>query len=189
MEDAQTTSKTIAMFKWALAQGFEDVGIVIQSYLFRSEKDIEELSRRGGRVRLCKGAYKEPPAIAFPKKADVDKNYDLLARRLLVSSKDAGFPVSKNNGKIPPIPAIATHDINRIEFVKSEMEITGTPKGAVEFQMLYGIRRDLQEQLVKEGYQVRVYVPFGTHWFPYFMRRLAERPANVWFFVSNFFKK
>jgi proline dehydrogenase len=134
-----------------------------------------------------KGAYKEPPDKAFPKKADVDANYDLLSKILIDASIAFNTRLSAN-GRIPPIPAIASHDEKRIAFAKSYAEKAGLPKDGLEFQMLYGIRRDLQEQLVKDGYPVRVYVPFGTHWYPYFMRRLAERPANIWFFVSNFFK-
>jgi proline dehydrogenase len=140
-------------------------------------------------MRLVKGAYKEPTDKAFPKKADVDANFDLLTKLMI----DAALKIEDNkisaDGRIPPIPAIATHDEKRIAFAKQYAENVGLPKEALEFQMLYGIRRDLQDQLVKQGYPVRVYVPFGTHWYPYFMRRLAERPANIWFFVSNYFKK
>ena len=149
--------------------------------------DIAALIEDGIRVRLCKGAYKEPPDKAFPKKADVDANYDLLTKLMLDASLTEGSKLSED-GRIPPIPAIASHDERRIEFAKTYASKVGLPKESLEFQMLFGIRRDLQEKLVKEGYPVRVYVPFGTHWYPYFMRRLAERPANIWFFVSNFFR-
>jgi proline dehydrogenase len=119
----------------------------------------------------------------------VDANFDLLTKIMI----DAALKIEPNkvsvDGRIPPVPAIASHDEKRIAFAKQYAEKVSLPKEAIEFQMLYGIRRDLQEQLVKEGYAVRVYVPFGTHWYPYFMRRLAERPANIWFFISNFFRK
>jgi len=134
-----------------------------------------------------KGAYKESSEKAFPKKADVDANYDLLTK-ILIDASLANQSKLSNAGRVPPIPAIATHDEKRIAFAKQYADKVGLPKDGLEFQMLYGIRRDLQLQLVKEGYPVRVYVPFGTHWYPYFMRRLAERPANIWFFITNFFK-
>jgi proline dehydrogenase len=169
--------------------GFQNTGIAIQSYLYRSEEDIRQIVKDGGRVRLCKGAYKEPATVAFPKKRDVDKSYDKLARMLLDGSKAAGAPALRLDGLVPPPPALATHDIRRIEAAKEYARQIGLPKQAIEFQMLNGIRRDLQEQLAAEGYPVRVYVPYGTEWYPYFMRRLAERPANVWFFISNYFRK
>ena len=189
MEDSPFTERTIQMYEWARAQGFDNVGIVIQSYLYRSEKDILRIAENHGRVRLCKGAYDEPPAVAFPSKADVDANHDKLAAMLIESAQKAGAPRVSDDGRTPPIPAFATHDEARVRFAQAEAERLGLPKGAIEFQMLHGIRRDLQDRLVREGYPVRVYVPYGTHWYPYFMRRLAERPANLWFFLSNFFRK
>jgi proline dehydrogenase len=141
----------------------------------------------GTTIRLVKGAYNEPPDKAFPSKADVDANYDLLTKILIDASLAQKTMLSKD-GRFPAIPSIASHDEKRITFAKQYAEKVRLPKDGLEFQMLYGIRRDLQEKLVKEGYPVRVYVPFGTHWYPYFMRRLAERPANIWFFVSNFFR-
>ena len=191
IEDTPYTDVTISTFNAMLERGFttRQVGMAIQSYLYRSEEDTRKLLEKGTRFRLVKGAYKEPADKAYPKKADVDANYDLLTKIMI----DAALKIEQNtlsdDGLIPPIPAIASHDEKRIAFAKQYAEKVGLPKKAVEFQMLYGIRRDLQEQLVKEGYPVRVYVPFGTHWYPYFMRRLAERPANIWFFVSNFFRK
>ena len=191
IEDTPYTDVTISTFNAMLERGFNtrQVGMAIQSYLYRSEEDTRKLLEKGTRFRLVKGAYKEPVDKAYPKKADVDANYDLLTKIMI----DAALKIEQNtlsdDGLIPPIPAIASHDEKRIAFAKQYAEKVGLPKKAVEFQMLYGIRRDLQEQLVKEGYPVRVYVPFGTHWYPYFMRRLAERPANIWFFVSNFFRK
>ena len=149
------------------------VGAVIQSYLYRSENDVEQLIVDGIRVRLCKGAYKEPPEIAFEKKSDVDANYIKLMKSLLKSGIYHG---------------IATHDENMIratiEFARQEK----IPASAFEFQMLYGVRRDLQQKLVKDGWRCRVYIPFGTEWYPYFMRRLAERPANAIFILKNMFR-
>ncbi len=150
------------------------VGIVVQAYLHRTRADVEELIRRGIRIRLCKGAYKEPAEIAFPDKADVDKSYVELGKLLLDS---------------PIYHGLATHDEKMVDAAKAYAKERGIPPSRFEFQMLYGIRRDLQQQLVKEGYNVRVYVPFGSEWYPYFMRRLAERPANVFFLMKNFFRK
>jgi proline dehydrogenase len=191
MEDTPYTDTTLAIYYSMLQRGFtvSQVGMVVQSYLYRTEADVRKLLEYNTRMRLVKGAYKEPSEKAFPKKADVDANFDLLTKHMI----DAALKVEDNrisaDGRVPPIPAIATHDEKRISFARQYAEKVGLPKEALEFQMLYGIRRDLQEQLVKQGYPVRVYVPFGTHWYPYFMRRLAERPANIWFFVSNYFKK
>jgi len=189
MEDTPYTDKTIYLYRQMRAKGYQNTGVVIQSCLFRSEKDLRELLSDGTRIRLVKGAYKEPPELAFPKKADVDANFDLLAQMLIEFPLAVGSPALNADGRTPPIPAIATHDPKRIVFAKSYAGKVGLPKTALEFQMLYGIRRDLQDQCVREGYPVRIYVPYGTHWYPYFMRRLAERPANVWFFLSNFFRK
>jgi proline dehydrogenase len=163
--------------------------VVVQSYLYRTEKDTRELLEAGACFRLVKGAYLEPPELAFPKKADVDANFDLLTQIMIDAAKAAGSPTLSADGRIPPIPAIGSHDPKRLDFARTYAEKVGLPKQAIEFQMLFGIRRDLQEQYVKKGYPVRIYVPYGTHWYPYFMRRLAERPANVWFFVSNFFRR
>jgi proline dehydrogenase len=189
MEDSALTDRTLAVFHWARAQGFDNVGIVIQSYLYRSEQDICHILETGGRVRLCKGAYDEPGSVAFPKKADVDASYDRLATLLMQGALQAGSPQVSDDGRIPPIPALATHDAARVQYAQGEIRRLGLPKAAVEFQMLYGIRRDLQDALAAQGYPVRIYVPYGTHWYPYFMRRLAERPANIWFFISNFFRR
>jgi proline dehydrogenase len=150
------------------------VGTVIQSYLYRSEKDVNDLLAAGIRIRLCKGAYKEPPDIAFQKKADVDANYVKLMKALITSGIYHG---------------LATHDeriINQATAFATREKIS---PDSFEFQMLHGIRRDLQQQLVKQGWRMRVYIPFGTEWYPYFMRRLAERPANVFFIARNFFRR
>jgi proline dehydrogenase len=189
MEDTPFTDRTIQMYRQMRAKGFDHTGLVIQSYLFRSEKDIQELVADGTPIRLVKGAYDEPPELAFPKKADVDSNYDLLTERLIDAAIKAGSPILSVDGRIPPIPALGTHDQKRIKFAKDYASKRGMQKQAVEFQMLFGIRRDLQNQCLNEGYPVRVYVPYGTHWYQYYMRRLAERPANIWFFISNYFRK
>jgi proline dehydrogenase len=191
MEDTPYTDTTIDLLNGALDDGFNirTVGLVVQSCLYRTEDDTRKLLGRDVRFRLVKGAYKEPPDKAYPKKADVDANFDLLTKILIDAALAAKSPAISEDGRIPPIPAIGTHDEKRIDFARQYAEKVGYPKEALEFQMLYGIRRDLQEQLAAEGYPVRVYVPFGTHWYPYFMRRLAERPANIWFFISNFFRK
>ena len=188
MEDTPYTEKTINLYCKMQQKGYDNTGIALQAYLYRTEADARKLLETKTRIRLIKGAYQEPRDKAFPKKADVDANYDLLTKIIMDAALAAGAPEVKEGGCFPPIPAIATHDENRIAFARNYAEKIGLPKQAYEFQMLYGIRRDLQEKLVKEGYQMRVYVPFGTHWYPYFMRRLAERPANLWFFVSNYFR-
>ena len=150
------------------------VGVVVQAYLYRTAEDINSLISQRIRLRLCKGAYKEPPAVAFPQKSDVDANYIRLTRTLLASKIYHG---------------IATHDPAMIAAAKSFVQEKSIPKSSFEFQMLYGIRRDLQRSLVAEGYNLRVYTPFGSEWYPYFMRRLAERPANVLFLAKNLMKK
>ncbi len=188
MEDTPYTEQTIGLCLAMRKNGFTNTGVALQSYLYRTEADARKLLAERIPIRLVKGAYKEPPDKAFQKKADVDANFDLLTKIMMDAALEAGAPEISGEGCFPPIPAIGTHDVDRITFAKRYAEKISLPKHAFEFQMLNGIRRDLQEQLVEEGYPVRVYVPFGTHWYPYFMRRLAERPANVWFFVSNFFR-
>lgn len=189
MEDTPYTDQTLCMYRDMRGKGFQNTGVVVQSYLYRTEKDTRELLEEGACFRLVKGAYKEPPELAFPKKADVDANFDLLTQIMIDSAKVAGSPSLSTDGRIPPLPAIGSHDPKRLDFARTYAEKVSLPKQAIEFQMLFGIRRDLQKEFVKQGYPVRIYVPYGTHWYPYFMRRLAERPANVWFFVSNFFRK
>ena len=189
MEDSPYTTQTLDMFRQMHARGFGNTGVALQSYLYRSDKDAAELLAGGTRIRLIKGAYKEPVEVAFRKKADVDACYDRLTGMMIDAALVAGSPALSADGRVPPIPALGTHDARRIDFAVRYADQVGLPKQALEIQMLYGIRRDLQEQCVREGYPVRVYIPYGTHWYPYFMRRLAERPANLWFFVSNFFRK
>ena len=189
MEDSPLTQDTLDLLISMYEKNFHNVGIVIQAYLYRSEKDILLLINKGIPVRLCKGAYNEPPEIAFPRKQDVDANYDRLARLLLEGAAKFDFPKISPDGRIPPLPALATHDERRIDYAREYSQSIKLPPEALEFQMLYGIRRDLQEKLASQNYPVRVYVPYGTQWYPYLMRRLAERPANVWFLASNFFRK
>lgn len=185
MEDSKVTQVTIDIYLAMRHKGFENVGIVIQSYLYRSDTDIHLLGDQAARVRMVKGAYKEPVEVAYPNKKDVDASFDRLTAKLIECSQRNGCPAVSADGRTPPIPAIATHDEKRIEFAERTAEAAGLPKEAIEFQMLYGIRRDIQLQLAERGYPVRIYVPYGEHWYPYYMRRLAERPANVWFLVSN----
>ncbi len=167
MEGSAYTQATLDLFEHVyVGEGLTNVGVVIQSYLYRSTADVERLNQLGARVRLCKGAYKEPPEIAYPRKADVDRNYIVLAQKLLT------------NGNYP---ALATHDTAIIDWVKRFVQEHNIGRERYEFQMLYGVRRDLQQQLINEGYNLRVYVPFGAAWYPYLMRRMAERPANLWF--------
>jgi proline dehydrogenase len=187
MEDSGCVDSTLRIFSLMRAEGFENLGVVIQSYLYRSESDVLSLLDRSDPIRLVKGAYMEPPDRAFPKKADVDNSFDRIADLMLHASLSALAPDAAKSW--PPLAAIASHDPARVEFARHHAAEIGLPKERVEFQMLYGIRRDLQRQLVEEGYPVRIYVPFGTEWYPYFMRRLAERPANLWFFLSNLVKK
>lgn len=189
MEDSSLTTVTLEMLKWAWSQGYTDVGIVLQAYLYRTAVDQEWVLVNGGRVRLCKGAYDEPENVAFPNKSDVDANYDTLALMLLEHTQRSGAPQISVDGRRPPIAAFATHDEVRIRYVQEQAKRLSLPRGALEFQMLHGIRRDLQDALAKQGYPVRVYVPYGTQWYPYFMRRLAERPANIGFLIRNFFRR
>jgi proline dehydrogenase len=172
MEGSQLTQVTLDLVQHlhAREEYGGHIGIVIQAYLFRSEADIHQLIANGIRVRLCKGAYQESPSVAFTKKTDTDTNYVRLTGILLSSLNFHG---------------LATHDETMIEAAKNYARNQGIAPDHFEFQMLYGVRRDLQRRLVSEGYNVRVYVPFGHEWYPYFMRRLAERPANVFFLARN----
>jgi len=173
MEGSDYTEATIAITERLHKTWPGVVGTVLQAYLYRTEQDAHRLLSQGIRIRLCKGAYKEPSDIAFPAKSDVDANYIKIMRQLVTSGVFCG---------------IATHDDAIVDNLRNFVTTSGLDKSAFEFQMLYGVRRDLQRTLVAEGFGVRVYVPFGTEWYPYFMRRLAERPANVLFLAKNFFK-
>jgi proline dehydrogenase len=174
MEESKVTQVTLDIFRRLRSEfDLNTVGIVVQSYLRRTQSDVQDLLKIPARMRLCKGAYNEPPEVAFPDKRDVDENYVRCMKLLLSSGVYHG---------------IATHDEKMIEATKRYEREQGISREAFEFQMLYGVRRDLQEKLAREGYKVRVYVPYGKTWYPYFMRRLAERPANVWFVLKNFLK-
>jgi proline dehydrogenase len=175
MEGSAYTDRTLQLYERLRDEGFENVGVVIQSYLYRSAPDIERLIEQGANVRLCKGAYQELPSIAFAHKRDVDSNYKKLVERML----------SEQALQRRAYPALATHDEKLITWAKGLAREHKISLDKFEFQMLYGIRRDLQQQLVQEGYRVRVYVSYGTQWYPYFMRRLAERPANILFLLKN----
>ena len=188
MEDSLLTESTLNLVAWAKSI-YSGVGTVIQSYLYRSEVDVENLVNLCIPIRMVKGAYKEPSQIAFPKKSDVDLNFDHLVKICMDKIKICNFPEISQNGRFPPMIAIASHDNLRIEFGLQHAKTINLKKSMFEIQMLYGIRRELQDQYAKQGYYVRIYVPYGTHWYPYFMRRLAERPANIWFFLSNLLKK
>jgi proline dehydrogenase len=173
MEGSAYTEATLKIFRQVAAPA-DVVGVVIQSYLYRSQKDVEELIRQGARIRLVKGAYKEPPDVAFPNKADVDRNFVKLMEMLLSSGA---------------YHAIATHDPRMIAATKAFGRAKGLGADRFEFQMLYGIRRQLQRELLRQGYRVRIYVPYGKQWYPYFMRRLAERPANLLFLMRNLLRE
>lgn len=171
MEGSAYTESTLRVFRRIDAPR-EALGIVIQSYLYRSERDVEDLLKFGARIRLVKGAYQEPPSVAFPRKSDVDRNFIKLMQALLSSGV---------------YHAIATHDTRVIDAAKEFARARNLRTDQFEFQMLYGIRRQLQRDLPREGYRVRIYVPFGKQWYGYFMRRLAERPANLMFLLRNLF--
>ena len=175
MEGSAYTERTLALFEQRLYPMYpENVGIVLQSYLYRTQADVERAIQLKCRVRLCKGAYKEPPSVAYPDKDDVDASYVRCMHQLMLHGN---------------YPGIATHDEKIIAEAKRFAKENNIGRERFEFQMLYGVRRDLQERLVREGYRMRVYVPFGTQWYPYLMRRLAERPANVAFMTGNIIKE
>ncbi len=174
MEDSARLPATLQVFDRVWDAGFHNMGIALQAYLHRTPDDVARYISRGVSIRLCKGAYAEPPEVAFPQKAAVDRQFAQLAERLLEGGTN---------------PAIATHDEQLITHAKAFARAHEIPPDRFEFQFLHGIRRDLQETLAREGYRVRVYVPFGTHWYPYFMRRLAERPANVMFVMKHLIRR
>ena len=179
MEESELVDITLEVFRSVREDhGFDNVGIVIQSYLYRSEQDVRKLVEDGAWVRLCKGAYAEPPEVAFPQKRDTDTNFVKLTQLMLSDE-------ARENGVYL---GVATHDDAMIQATLDYARLEHIAAQDYEFQMLYGIRRELQESLVLRGYNLRIYVPYGTAWYPYFVRRLAERPANIWFFISNFFR-
>ena len=177
MESSEYTSRTLDVYR-SLLREHDNVGIAIQAYLYRSKDDVAALCQEGAKVRLCKGAYKEPPDKAFPHKRDVDASYVTLIHMLL------GDDARARGAHL----AVATHDPKMIDAAKAYVAEHGVPRDRFEFQMLYGIRRDLQQQLARDGFTMRVYVPYGAEWYPYVMRRLGERPANVWFVLRNVFR-
>ena len=170
MENSPYTEVTLEIFETLWGHGYQQLGVVLQSSLYRSEQDLARVNALGARVRLVKGAYKEPKSVAYPKKSDVDAAYARMTK-VLITDGHYG--------------AIATHDPAMIALARDWARANAVPPDRFEFQMLYGVRRDLQTMLVKEGYRVRVYIPFGREWFPYFMRRLGERPANVMFVIRG----
>jgi len=174
MENSPYTDVTLDIFETLWQQGYRQIGVVLQSALYRSEADLKRVNAIGGRVRLVKGAYKEAKSVAYQRKADVDAAYARMMKALLVEGN---------------YPAIATHDPVLIDLAKRYAAEHGVGADRFEFQMLYGIRRDLQTALVQLGYRVRLYIPFGREWFPYFMRRLGERPANVGFVLRGMFSE
>lgn len=177
MESSAYTDTTLRLYRTLRDEyDFSNVGTVIQAYLYRSEEDMRQLAAEGAHIRLCKGAYLEPPEVAFPQKADVDANYVKLTRQYLENGAKAYL-------------CIATHDENMIRAAEETIRSANIPLNRCEFQMLYGIRTSRQHELAQAGYTMRVYVPFGVAWYPYFMRRLAERPANLWFFMRSLFSR
>jgi len=170
MESSGFTQQTLDAFEKLWSDGWRDIGVVLQAYMKRSAGDVVRMNQLGARVRLCKGAYAEPPEVALQGRDEVDRNFVELMQMLLA---DGNYP------------AIATHDDRMIAATVDFHQSQGIDKSRFEFQMLHGVRRDLQQQLVKDGYNVRVYVPFGSHWYPYLMRRLAERPANMLFLAGS----
>ena len=189
MEDSPTVDQTVQAFRTLRDEGLTNLGLVFQSYLFRSGADQAAALGLGARIRLVKGAYREPPEVAFRRKAEADANFDQMTAALLAYVCTATDGAGSSDGRFPPIAALGTHDERRIQFARQRAEELGLPKSQLEFQMLYGIRGDLQRSLARDGYPVRVYVPYGVQWYPYFVRRLAERPANLWFFLSNLFRR
>jgi proline dehydrogenase len=172
MESTAYTQATVDLFE-AVRRRHENVGLAVQSYLYRTEEDLKRLQPLKPKIRLVKGAYREPLTLAFPKKKQVDENYGKLMRMLFSD----GF-----------VPAVATHDEKMIDLAKLIAKESNRPADQWEFQMIYGVGRQLQLQLPREGYRMRVYVPYGTEWLPYFLRRLSERPANLWFVIKNMLK-
>ena len=174
MESSDYTDRTLTVFETVWQQDYRHVGVVLQADLRRTEQDVDRINALGARIRLVKGAYREPSSVAYPRKADVDATYRKLIEKLLVHGT---------------YPAFATHDEAMIDAARRAAVEHHIGQDRFEFQMLYGIRRDLQNSLVRQGYRVRIYIPFGREWFPYFMRRLGERPANVGFVVKGVLKE
>jgi proline dehydrogenase len=176
MEQSPYVDVTLTMTK-RIREEFPRVGVCLQSYLYRTREDLEDVTSRGIGVRLVKGAYNEPSTVAFPKKSDVDENYFALAQLML-------GPAAKAAGSRP---VFGTHDVNLIDTIRSHAQSVGVKRAEYEFHMLYGIQKRAQQILAQEGSQVRVLIAYGDYWFPWYMRRLAERPANVWFVAKSIF--
>lgn len=177
MEDSSYTDRTLEIYT-ELRERHSNVGVCLQAYLRRSERDLSDLLPLRPAIRVVKGAYREPKSLAFPRRSDVDRNYLRLAARLLEAARTDG-----------PRPAFGTHDLRLIEEIGSRAQAMGLPKERYEFEMLYGIQRGAQARLAREGYRMRVLISYGSAWFPWYMRRLAERPANLWFVVRNLFAR
>jgi len=188
MEDSNYIDQTLSIHRNLSNQGFSNIGLVFQSALFRSEHDLRLAVEAGTTVRIVKGAYLEPESISYQSKADIDENFDLLSQIALSASRDQGAVTGSVDGRTPPLVAIASHDSNRIDLADEHAREIGVSRSAVEFQFLYGIRSELQLSLRQHRHPVRVYVPYGSQWYPYLMRRLAERPANLWLVFSNLFR-
>ena len=189
MEESSTVDQTLSIEHALRRQGLKNVGLVFQAYLQRSERDLRSAAEAGIPIRLVKGAYREPKSVAIQSKSEVNANFDRLTVILLEAAQRQGGAPGSRDGRAPPMAAIATHDLARIQFAETHAQRIGLPKTALEFQLLYGIRSELQRTLREKGYPVRIYVPYGAQWYPYLMRRLAERPANLWFFLSNLIRR
>ncbi len=189
MEESSYIDQALSLQHALTAKGLSKMGLVFQSALFRSENDVRSAVAVGTSVRIVKGAYREAPSIAYQSKSDVNESFDKLSSIALEAARDQGAIPISTDGRTPPLTAIASHDSNRIEFAENYAREIGVSRSALEFQFLYGIRSELQISLHRRRYPVRVYVPYGSQWYPYLMRRLAERPANLWLVVSNLIRR
>jgi len=189
MEESSYIDQTLSIHHALADKGLSNVGLVFQSALFRSASDVSSAVETGISVRIVKGAYRESPSIAYQSKSDVSESFDKLSSVALEAAQDQGAIPISTDGRTPPLTAIASHDSNRIEFAENYAREIGVSRSALEFQFLYGIRSELQASLRQRRYPVRVYVPYGMQWYPYLMRRLAERPANLWLIFSNLIRR
>jgi proline dehydrogenase len=189
MEDSTKIDQTLSLHQYLRNQGVWNVGLVFQSVLHRSAQDTRMAADASIPVRVVKGAYLEPRSVAYQSKAEVDANFDRLTDIVIRAAAEQGGAPAAASGRTPPVTAIASHDERRIAYAEAAAIRLGLPKAALEFQLLLGIRSEMQRSLREGGYPVRIYVPFGTEWYPYLVRRLAERPANLWFFLSNFLRR
>lgn len=188
MEHSAIVDETLGLYEELRNRGIDNCGVVIQSYLRRSVADTKKLMNDVTPIRLVKGAYDEPPSVAFPEKADTDRVFDKLTEMMIRHAIEQGSKPISADGRTPPLVALGTHDELRIEHGKALARQLDLQPSCLEVQLLFGIRAELGRQLSQEGYPVRIYVPYGTEWYSYFMRRLAERPENLWFFLSNLFR-